>query len=441
MATRTTAVAMAAWVLGCATVRGPRPTGWIQDGEIEALAAYFAGHTDCRPGTADADAFLCPVAAMRIEPFEPPESVPTLPGIQVVARALPNSRWSTVIKKDRLLLLRAGRTVGVTAMLEPIDDAQAWWNGRVVEALRDNLRGRPAPVILPPWAEVVSAGLRAVRTGGPPVPWDWQPDRFFRVRNPLGGEAIVQVSQMAGPVVALALFPIPPPLSADERAAVGRMRQSLESEFAARTAASGLDEGKPPVAPGYVAWLAGLIAHQDVCHRDGALPQLCALSTVTAGGASLPRRDGIYAGLLYALYPAGDRWRSMRLQKGTLSVLSLGPWRFQAGTVVPDDREEADAISRADEAIGHRLSGEAFGPIETSASVLKDFTAFSRVPPLYPGGPFDHTPARLYEGRLPGGDFVYVFVAPRRGGGILVGLYPEVPWSLRPASERVNAMR
>ncbi|HUB07105.1 MAG TPA: hypothetical protein VMB50_08890 [Myxococcales bacterium] len=437
MTTRAMAMAMAVGMLGCATTGWPRPTsgrpaGWIQDLEVQELAAHFAKSVDCRPGTRDPHGFMCPLAAMRLEPFVPPADRALL-GIELTLDASPK-RVEITSFPERLVILWGGVAGGVTTLTDPADAGQEAWNRRVVAALGSWVAGRPEPFAVPPW---VSPLLEIAGRGDPHGdPWNWQPDRFLRVRNPGGREVVVQLSPLPGSRLNVALFPVEDAVA--ESAAHPQLQRELQQAYDARREASNIDMKAGPVPPQHIAGLRAYLRAQRACGRQSWARALCAMTTLALGGAPLPARNGVYLGLLLEFFRGDDGWGFRRVDDHVLSLLDAGPRRFRVGVLGPDNPAELEAVDAAAEALLNHLSGTSSGPAATSAYLLTDAISVGKLP-LPPGAPFAETPARLYEGRIPGGDPVYIVFAPRKGGGALIGLYPEVPWVAVPESTQSAA--
>ncbi len=431
MATRTMAVAMVVAVGGCATLGAhgspaARPASGIQDSEIRELAAHFTQTVDCRRGTADPHAFMCPIAALRVEPFVPPVPARALLGVSLELRT--RAGQINIQRTDELSTLYAGPRFQADATLSVSDAAGEEWDQTVVDSLFERLAGRVQPFVLPPWVQRM---LRVpLPDAGRPVDWDSRPERYFRVSTPNGLEVIVEIAPLAGPNMRVTLFPMIDAL-AESSKDPGQLAKR-QAAYDARRRASDADDAQPPLGVKQVGYLRNAVRRARVCNREVpstlAMQELCALATVGLNGAPLPERDQVYVGLLFEVVPGPREWRVRRVSDALLSLLEAGPDRIRPATLGPDDQAEAEALAAAAEGLAAHLTGHAAGPMTTTPQVLRDVASLpASAPP--PGAPVEHPSARLYEGQVPGGDEVYVVLMPRKGGGALIGLYPKVPWS------------
>ncbi len=431
MATKATAVAMAFGMLGCATAGLPHSEvqssgGGLENEEVRKLAVYFSKMVDCRPGTKDRHAFLCPLAATRGEPFVLPEQPRPLLGVEIVLRR--TGKWLDVVPElERPLVAYVGRGGVTSAFIIPSDGPQADWNASLSLALLKTAAGNDVPVVPPFWAEpLLQVHLPRDDHRGPPPT-----DVWLRTRGPAGNEVIVAVTPVRNGERLIGIFPTP---SRDARAEEIE-RRALMTRFADAQAAFGPDmKGQPVDDPSDLERLA---AHYGCSHAANAAP-FCAMSHMGTAPVALPPRRGRYLGLTFEFYyPRRDGTRSSRTALAhQIAVLEVGPGRLRLSEMAPENDTERKAADATSASILEHLVGRAAGPMAAMPSLLEDSPAIAALPDS-PDSPFAHTPARLYLGQVPGGDPVYVLVFPRRGGGYWVSLFPKVPWFPASTSQQV----
>ena len=264
MATRAMAVAMMVATGGCAALgahgrSATRPRGWIQDSEIHELAEHFARTVDCRRDTADPHAFMCPIAALRVEPFVPPTPGRALLGVSLVISA--NTEMNNIKRVDDLSTLYVGPRFGAVATLTESEAAGEEWNQTVEDALFERIMGRVQPFVLPPGAQrMLTIPVPEV---GPPVEWDSQPERYFRVSTPNGLEVIVVVAPLAGPNMRVTLFPVIDALA--ESSKDPRELAKRQAAFDARNRASDADDAHPPLGMKQVGYLRNAVRRAGAC--------------------------------------------------------------------------------------------------------------------------------------------------------------------------------
>jgi hypothetical protein len=425
------AVAMLVVTGGCATLgahggRATRSARGIQDSEIRELAEHFAQTVDCRRGTADPHAFMCPIAALRVKPFVPPAPARALLGVSLEIST--KAGLINIERSGELRALYAGPRFQAVATVSESDAAGEEWDQTVVDALFERLAGRARPFVLQPELQPMLA--MRVPEVAPLVDWGSLPERYFRVSTQNGLEVIVEVTPLAGPNMRITLFPVIDALA--ESSKDPRDLAVRQAAFDARRRASDSDDAKPPLGMKQVGHLRDAVRRARVCSRKVrstlAMQELCALSTVGLNGAPLPEHDQVYVGLLFEVIPGAVKWPVRRVSTALLSLLEAGPDRIRPASLGPDDEAEAKAIAAAADGLAAHLTGHAAGPMTTTPQVLRDVASLAASAPP-PGAPVEHPSARLYEGQVPGGDEVYVVLMPRKGGGMLIGIYPKVPWS------------